>query len=74
MGEDAHSKRSLNGPSLTIFYSNMGVLQTTVAEIVTVKEHQRKCSPKAEVTFILILTRSRLFYHALYLVPRVCLA
>jgi len=24
-------------------YSNVGVLQTTVAEIVTVQEHQRRC-------------------------------
>lgn len=34
--------------SLIIVFRNMGVLQTTVAEIVTVKEHQRTSSEPAK--------------------------
>ncbi len=29
----------------TCFFSNIGVLQTTVAELITVKEHQRESRP-----------------------------
>jgi len=42
MGEDLLGTTSLLGLSLTTRFRNMGVLQTTVAEIVTVKEHQRE--------------------------------
>lgn len=42
MGESHLNTTSLRGLSLTRVFSNMGVLQTTVAEIVRVKEHQRE--------------------------------
>lgn len=42
MGEDHLNTISLRGLPLTRVSRNMGVLQTTVAEIVTVKEHQRE--------------------------------
>ena len=45
MGEDDHTYWSCQQPLAYEVYSNMGVLQTTVAEIVTVKDHQRKWYP-----------------------------
>lgn len=41
MGECHLDSNPNLGMSLTRVLSNMGVLQTTVAEIVTFKEHQR---------------------------------
>ncbi len=49
----------------------MGVLQTTVAEIVTVKEHQRMHASNFEGRPMLNPTSSRVLYHALRLVSRV---
>lgn len=47
---------------------NMGVLQTTVAEIVTIKEHQRKCRPWTQRQAALTLPSSSLCNHAFCLV------
>ncbi len=53
---------------LIMLSRNMGVLQTTVAEIVTVKEHQRKCRSRARSRSKLTLLSSSLCYHAFRLV------
>ena len=54
---------------LTVRSRNVGVLQTTVAEIVTVKEHQRRSDPHIQDSIIdllqLVLTRSCLLSGAL---------
>ena len=50
----------------------MGVLQTTVAEIVTVKEHQRELLNAVNGRSRLTQTSASLQYHALCLVFRVC--
>ena len=51
MGKDHNVLTSLPNGILTAASSNMGVLQTTVAEIVTVKEHQRESKPRLRECF-----------------------
>ena len=70
MGMDSESRGLSKGQWLINGCRNIGVLQTTVAEIVTVKEHQRKfenCAMRSGLT-----TRSsRLCHHAFCLVSGV---
>lgn len=58
-----------------LVFRNIGVLQTTVAELVTVKEHQRTCILISMLLMEVMLTKmldsSRLYYHAYGLVHRV---
>ena len=53
---------------------NIGVLQTTVAELITVEKHQRKFASSRSCTDgKLICDSARLFHHAFCLVPWVSL-
>lgn len=50
---------------------NIGVLQTTVAEIVTVKEHQRGCNIILKTDLKLTVCSSRILHYAFCLEFRV---